>query len=544
MDLPDRRFRLFIYARIVVSFLFLASALLLRYQEPNAAVDYLRTGIIRLMIFSFIFSSISYFALKFDRFRFFITYLQSIWDVLFVTLLLLFTGGILSPYSFLYLLSIMNAGVLLGRREALYTASLCAILYGAIIDFQYFGLLETIGLSQAVARQLGESHLFYTICLNMIGFGVTAFITGLLSERARESEAALQVNIINYEELSQLNTMIVSNIETGLLTTNTLGKIRVFNPYAESLTGISQSEAYDKPISSLFPQLVHLFDSASNMIRGEFEYTSRAGTHMVFGYSAVPLEDAQRCNASVIFNFRDITAIRRMEEALKRADRLAMLGELSARMAHEIRNPLAAMSGAVQMLSEQGSIGDSDGRLLSIVLRESNRLNKLITDFLAYARPSSPHKVPVELKSLAEDMRLLLLADSRFNSIEIVNQVPSHVTVKADANQLSQVLMNLLSNSADAMPGGGRIDIEAHTLLQGANVSRKSPVTVITVTDNGCGIDSETALHLFEPFWTTKMAGTGLGLAIIYRIIEGHGGTISVDSPPAGGCRITIMLPV
>lgn len=544
MGLPERRLRLFIYARIVVSFLFLASTILLNYQEPGTAMDLFRSGIVRLMMFSFFFSVVSHLALGFDRFRFFITYLQSIWDVLFVTLLLLFTGGILSPYSFLYLLSIMNAGVLLGRREALYTASLCAILYGAIVDFQYFGLLEIIGLSQADALQLGGSHLFYTIFLNMIGFGVTAFITGLLSERARESEAALQVNIINYEELSQLNTKIVSNIETGLLTTNSLGNIRVFNPYAESLTGISQEDAYDMPIGTLFPELAHLFDCVTDMIRGEFEYISRDGLHRFFGYSAVPLEEDQKCAASVIFNFRDITGIRRMEEALKRADRLAAVGELSARMAHEIRNPLAAMSGSVQMLAEQGTIGDSDGRLLSIVLRESNRLNKLISDFLEYARPSSPQKVPVELKSLVEDMCLLLSADSRFNTIEIVNLIPPDVTVKADASQISQVLMNLLSNSADAMPDGGRIELEAHLELKGVNELKRSPGTVITVTDSGCGIASEAAQHLFEPFWTTKTAGTGLGLAIIYRIIEGHGGTVSVDSPPSGGCRVTIMLPV
>jgi two-component system sensor histidine kinase PilS (NtrC family) len=438
----------------------------------------------------------------------------------------------------------MNAGVLLGRRDALYTASLCSILYGAIVDFQYFGLLESIGLSQTDARQLGESHLMYTIVLNVIGFGVTAFITGYLAERARESEAALQVNIINYEELSQLNSMIVSNIETGLLTTNSLGNIRVFNPYAENLTGISQEEAYDQPIGNLFPDLAHLLDCVTDMTRGEFEYTSREGLRMVFGFSAVPLEEKQENSASLIFNFRDITAIRRMEEALKRADRMALLGELSARMAHEIRNPLAAMSGSVQMLAEQGSIGENDRRLLSIVLRESCRLNKLITDFLAYARPSTPHRSPFGLRNLTEDLRLLLAADGRFGSIEIVNLIPADVVIKADANQISQVLMNLLTNSADAMPEGGRIEIMANIPTKGEPGSRKSPQAVISITDNGQGIDSETALHLFEPFWTTKTAGTGLGLAIVYRIIEGHGGTINVESPPTGGCIITISLPV
>src|SRR6185369_3387759 len=261
----------------------------------------------------------------------------------------------------------MNAGVLLGRREALYTASLCGILYGAIVDFQFFGLLESIGLSQNDALQLGASHLFYTIFLNLMGFGPSAFITGFLAERARESEAALRENIINYEEISQLNTKIVSNIETGLLTTNPQGNIRVFNPYAEHLTGMTQADVYDKPVSTLFPELSKRIESLTDTIRGEFEFVTRAGLRKILGFSAAPFEDSEINSASVIVNFRDITGIRRMEEALKRADRLAALGELSARMAHEIRNPLAAMSGSVQMLAEQGSIGGNDSRLLEIV---------------------------------------------------------------------------------------------------------------------------------------------------------------------------------
>jgi len=540
---PERRLRYFIYARILVSFLFLASTLSFNNQGTESVRDYFQSGIVRLMMFSFLFSLISHVAFKYERYRFFITYLQSIWDVLFVTLLLLFTNGILSPYSFLYLLSIMNAGVLLGRKEALYAASLCSILYGAMVDFQYFGLLESIGLSQFDARQLGEPHLIYTIFLNILSFCVTALITGILSERARESEAALQVNIINYEELAQLNTKIVSNIETGLLTTNSDGKIRVFNPYAESLTGISQEDAYGRPISAIFPELGSVFDSVNDMVRGEFEYTTQDGLRMVFGFSVVPLENSQSGTGGVIFNFKDISAIRRMEEALKRADRLAAVGELSARMAHEIRNPLAAMRGSVQMLSEQGALGGNDARLLDIVMRESDRLNILISDFLAYARPSSPQKTPFNLQALVEDIRMLLLSDRRYSMVEIVNRVPADLTVTADANQIEQVLMNLFSNSSDAMPDGGVVEVEAAVSRSARAGSRHVPVIVISITDNGCGIPPETVQHLFEPFWTSKATGTGLGLAIVYRIVESHDGTISVTTPPGGGCCVTIELP-
>lgn len=539
----DRRLRLFIYARIIVSFLFLASTVLLGSQEPASYDELFHSGIVRLMAFSFLFSCLSHFALRFRTFSFFISYLQTIWDVFFVTILLLFTGGILSPYSFLYLLAIMNAGVLLGRRESLYTASLCGILYGAIIDFQFFGMLESIGLSQNDARQLGASALFYTIFLNLMGFGLSAFITGYLAERARKSEAALRENIINYGELSQLNSKIVSNIETGLLTTNMQGNIRVFNPYAEQLTGLSQADVYDKPLSALFPELSSSIESLTDTIRGEFKFVNQDGLHMILGFSAAPFEEQDRHSASLIINFRDITGIRRMEEALKRADRLAALGELSARMAHEIRNPLAAMRGSVQMLAEQGSIAGNDGRLLNIVLRESDRLNKLITDFLTYARPQSPDKQVIDLQKMVADLCLLLESDIRFDNIEIINRTPVHLQIQADLHQFSQVLLNLLHNSADAMPTGGSIIIESRLLPGGTGGFRRSSAVLVSVTDTGKGMDAETARHVFEPFWTSKADGTGLGLAIIYRIIEAHGGTISVESPPSGGCSVSIVLP-
>lgn len=540
---PERRLRIFIYARIIVSFLFLASTLLLSLQDPAAAPDQFQAGLIRLMAFAFIFSVVSHFALKIPTFRLFITYLQTIWDLLFVTVLLLFTGGITSPYSFLYLLSIMNAGVLLGRREGLYTASLCAILYGAMVDFQYFGLLTSIGLSQAEAQQLGAIHLFYTIFLNLIGFCLTAFITGHLYARARESEDALRDKTVDYEELQRLSTTIVANVESGLLTITPQGNIRVFNRYAETVTGKSQAEVYDAPLSSVFPAMAGVAGEFEPVVSSEFTYQQPGKEDMILGYSAVAFNDTQGRQAGVIINFKDLTALKRMEAALKKADRLAALGELSARMAHEIRNPLASMSGSVQLLAEHDTIPVRDRRLLTIVLREADRLNGLISEFLAYARPASPCKEPLELRPLCDDMCMLLASDGRFNGVDLVNLVPGHMVVRVDVNQFRQVLLNLLHNAAEAMTDGGRVELEAHFQLSGADGFNKAPAAVITVTDTGGGIAPDTAAHLFEPFWTTKPEGSGLGLAITYRIIDAHGGTIRAESPPEGGCRFTIMLP-
>jgi len=212
-------------------------------------------------------------------------------------------------------------------------------------------------------------------------------------------------------------------------------------------------------------------------------------------------------------------------------------------MAHEIRNPLASMSGSVQLLADQGSVVESDQRLLRIILRETDRLNSLITDFLTYARPVSPQKKPIDFHALIEEICLLVSSDRRFGGIVISNCVPENLTIHADSNQLRQVMLNLLNNAAEATHNGGRIVVDAHVVKNSTQSKFQEEHTVITVSDNGSGIADEAAAHLFEPFWTTKNNGTGLGLAISYRIIEEHGGTITAESPPAGGCRITIMLP-
>ena len=539
----ERQLRIFIYARILVSFLFMVSTVALMLKEPEATDDITHNGVIRLMAFSFLFSAISHFSLKLPRFRHFITYLQTIWDLLFVTVLLLFTGGVESPYSFLYLLSIMNAGVLLGRREAFYTASLCGILYGAISDFQYFGYLEVIGLSREAARAFGGMQILYNIFMNLIGFCLTSFITGYLSEQARQNADALERRNVNLEELERLNRTIVANLESGLITVTREGAIRVFNRYAEELTEKKQQDVHDLPLERLFPEMAAAVRGEQGRTSsGECAWKSASGEALVLGYGSVPFSDGRGELAGAIINFKDLTDKVRMEEALRRSDKLAVLGSLAARMAHEIRNPLAAMSGSVQLLADHGAVAENDQRLLAIILRETDRLNALITSFLTYARPVSPHKERISLGGLVDEVRLLVSSDRRFSGIAITAQVPEEMTISADQNQLRQVLINLLNNAAEAMPEGGRVEISAH-LGGSEGGDRVEQRAVITVSDSGSGITDEVAAHLFEPFWTTKSDGCGLGLAITYRIIEEHGGTITAESPPWGGCRISISLP-
>jgi two-component system, NtrC family, sensor histidine kinase PilS len=537
-----RRLAWFILLRMVVVSLFLISTIILNVREPGSISDAEVTGLYKLIIATYLFSLASLITLRFtQRFCRSITYIQIIWDLLLVTLLLLLTGGISSPYSFLYMLSIISASILLARREAIYTASLCGILYGATLDLQYYGKLAGLGLSPVPAQQYGTNYILYTIFINILAFYLTAFLTGYLAELVKKTESALQEKAIDYVELEKINSSIVSNIDSGLLTINSELKIRVFNRHAAELTGITQEEAYDRPLTEIFDGFIPFAGEILHFHEGEIDYNSRKKGRMVFGFRSVPFTDKEGNFAGVIIHFKDLTQIIRMKAELKRADHLAAIGELSAHIAHEVKNPLASISGSVQLICQGERIDASDKKLLDIIVRETERLNSLINDFLAYARPPQPLKIPVLFRQLIMDMSSLLSADPRFKNVVINNNCPEHLKVPVDRDLIRQVFLNLFLNAAEAMPNGGMIRIDADDCESFNNADGK---VKITFADTGSGMTGDDMKRVFEPFFTTKSGGTGLGLATVYRIIESHGGTIFVDSVVDTGTKFTILLPV
>ena len=415
----------FILLRMVVTSIFMASTVILFIKEPASLNDATLPELFRLIIATYLFSTVSLFFLRFtNKYLNILIYSQIIWDLALVTILILLTGGINSLFSFLYILSIINASVLLSRREAIYTASLCAILYGAILDFQYYGQLNSLGLSPQSDLQHGANFVLYTIFINILAFYLTAFLTGYLAERATRSEDALHKREIDYQELERLNGAIVSNLDSGLVTLNYDGRIRVFNRYAAELTGISMEDAYDRRLTEILSGIPSPDALSPGFRQGEIAFAGPSGNIMILDYKMVPLSDLVSKPIGVIVAFQDITTLKKMEAQLKKADRLAAIGELSARIAHEIRNPLASISGSVQLLALGKRIDVKDIKLLDIVLRETDRLNDLIRDFLAYARPTQPLKIPILLKRFLSDLAVLLRTDPRFDNIVIDNDYP------------------------------------------------------------------------------------------------------------------------
>jgi two-component system sensor histidine kinase PilS (NtrC family) len=536
----QRRLFWFILSRLVLVVLFYLSSSFFYAKDPDLfgreAIESIRRLCLAAGAFSLL--SLPFLSLPARHLRT-LSSLQIVWDVLFVTVLILLTGGILSPFPFTYLLAIINTSVLHSRRESIYTASLCAILYGAILDFQYYGHLDQLGVSGPSGDLFGPVYVLYNLFINIGVFYLTAFLTGHLASRAQVSEAALLEREIDYDELSRLNNAIVQNVASALLTVTPEGRIRVFNPAAEKLVGTPLGRVYNAPLAEVLPNLVHKAANLAESCEGEFVH-QRGDEQLVCSFRSLPFFDAAGAMQGAIFDIRDVTRLQQLEEELKKADRLAAVGSMAARMAHEIRNPLAAVSGSVQLMAEN-VIAEADKPLLDIVVRETDRLNQLLAEFLAYARPPRPNFSRVPLVQLIEEQRAIMAADPQFAGVQVVTELQEGLEVDVDVGLFKQVLWNLCTNAADAMDGHGVLRIRARRVGPDRRGGKGGGV-LLRFSDNGAGMPEEVTGRIFEPFFTTKVQGTGLGMATVYRIVEAHGGTISVSSTPGRGTTFELFL--
>ena len=395
---------------------------------------------------------------------------QIAWDLLFTTLMVFLTGGIESPFVFLFILVILSASVFLQQRQTLIVAAASAILYGSLIDLQYFGYLPLTSSLPALHSVL------YAVYANILAFFLTAFLGGILSARLRRSEQALKEKEIDYEELDRLNRAIVANIGSGLLTINPAGQIRVFNQGAERIIGMSQSEVYGRDVREILPELTIYDGSFIHTRRAEGTFIDGNGKKLTLGFNTTLIAGVDKKEDNLLISFQDLTHLKAIEEQLRRNDRLVAVGQLSAGLAHEIRNPLASISGSVQLLLEGGTMSTHDQRLLQIVLREAERLNLLLGDFLRFARPTPPTLELHDLALIFDELIEVVKGDPRFSDIQFLKEYTSSELL-CDGGQLRQALLNLLINAAEALNGVGIIRLHADT----------NPV-VIRVEDSGPGL--------------------------------------------------------
>jgi two-component system sensor histidine kinase PilS (NtrC family) len=435
-------------------------------------------------------------------------------DVGIATAVVATTGLSDSVFVFMYLLAIVNGAIVLHRGGAVAALALALAAYGALV--------AALHPSPAAVRG--------TLFAHGSAFVATAALAGYLAEQLRRTGERLAESESDLAAVTALHESIVQSVTSGLLTLDPRGRITFLNREGERITGLALPQLLGKPAEGWFPPL-------EGTARGETWFVNARGERRLLGYTVFPLRGRDEARAGSAVIFQDLTDLRAMEEAVARANRLAELGQVAAGLAHELRNPLAAVSGCVELLRGAQGLADEDQRVLDIVLRETARLDQLLSRFLEFSRPTPPQKRDADLAVLAAETLDVFTADPAAAGLTIERSLaPS--AVSCDADQLRQVLWNLLSNAAQAMTGagrGGRLRVSCEPQPDGG--------ALLAVEDDGPGIPAEEQPRIFTPFFTTKAKGTGLGLAVVERIVHAHGGAVAVRSAPGAGARFSVRLP-
>ena len=460
--------------------------------------------------------------------------LQILLDVLLVTWLVWNTGYVNSPYAALYIVIISVASLFLGPRGALITSIGSAAAFNACALYA-FTLPGTSGES------LG--HTIQAVGLSDISFLVVGLLAAKLAHSQTKSDVELAAATRSLADLRALHERIVESIRSGVITTDLQGRIYTFNAAAEEITGYKPTEVRGLDASMFFGDMSRqIVDSMNAAADGQLSPRFQAdcltpnGLALRLGFTIAPLFAESGETSGMVITFQDLTNVRALEETSRRQDRMAAVGRMAASIAHEIRNPLAAMRGSIQMLHSEMEDNTDQAQLMEIILRESDRLNKIVADYLNYARPRPAELKNVDVRSvISETFKLLRNSSEIVDGHKLEEDLPQRPTiVSGDPEQLKQVCWNIARNAMKSMPDGGTFKVS----LQEASDHRLR----ITFADDGCGMSPEQVEHLFEPF-TSTTGGTGLGLSIVYQIIRDHNGTINVRSRVGGGTTITIELP-
>ncbi len=528
--------------RVVLAIAFLGVITWFQFRGSFVKADYLP---IHMLVAVVGFLTIAYAVLLnfwIKNYRIF-TYLQVSVDIVLITAIVYVTGGIESYLSSIYFISIIGSSMLLGRRGGFYVASLASIVYGVMIDLDFYYVLpEEYKLLWSPVDPDWEDVLT-TIITHMLAFYTIAFLVGYLTEKTARMERALEEKEIDFDKLEALNKHIVENIPTGILTLDSSYKVTSFNVAAEDMTGYSLREVYYRDLDEIFPGMIDGWESESRQKRPRVEslFSSKEGEDIHIGYS---ISEGTGGEMAHIVIFMDLTLLKAMEEELRRDDRLKALGHLSASIAHEIRNPLASISGSIQMLKEELDLKGDKLHLMEIVLRETERLNFLITDFLLFAKPAQDKNESVDIGSLLSETIEVFSNSIEARGIEIKSALSEGAYVDGNKRQLAQIFWNLFLNASNAMDGDGVLSVNVKFADKVTDDGGEDQAVVVEVTDNGPGIDKENITKIFDPFFSTKDFGTGLGLSIVHRVVESHGGVIDVSSVSGEGSTFVVTLPL
>lgn len=468
-----------------------------------------------------------------------------IWiDLLLVSALIHYTGGIESVFAFVFIFPVLAAAMCVSRRSSFLVAGASSLLYSVLTNIQLYELIQRAELWSGAGIGIDPAYTIFQTFVNSVGFFLEALLGSNLAERLQEARREVEKQRIDIRNLRTLHREIVENIQSGIITLDLEGRIVSWNRSAQQIIGLGAREMHDKswrdtPFREIkaLEEFFFTLPPGFSALSQEIEVRRDDGDPMPIEITFAPLTLPEGVLAGLVGIFQDLTERKKAEARLRQADRLAVVGQLAASLAHEIRNPLAAISGSIELMKEEEV---AQPQLLDIVLRETERLKLVTGQLLDFSRPTLNPQKPCNVVSLVEEAVPLLekSCDSAHPVTFSVQREAEEVMVAGNPDQLKQVLWNLGLNAIQAMPTGGTL-----TLTVRRHVFRHDQGwAAIELTDTGWGIPPEEAERIFDPFYTTKPGGTGLGLTIAQRIIDHLGGRIEVSSRAGGGSTFRVLL--
>ncbi len=546
-DSTIERIRLVILSRLFIVIFILGIHVYAELNSGAGLFDSPMSIFALAIIFTCTFSIIFALLLHYHRNTAVNIYIQSGADLVLITSFVYGTGGIQSLYSIFYPLVIIYTVIFLEKKGGLVIATAAAILYALLAVLEYYGLIHPLVVPQFTTYRLEAGYVLARVVTHILSFYFTALLSIYVVGQERKTRALLVEKQDAFARLDILYKSIIESVSTGIVTVNLDGRIKSFNRTASAITGYLSNEVENHKLSDIFPDLdsylqQHKIEKGSSLKSAHFEgvFHTKKGQELKLGVSFSSLKDQKDNVIGDIIIFQDITEVMNMREALEKNRRLAFTGEVAANLAHEIRNPLAAIGGSVQLLRQDIPFDHGNQKLFDIILREKEQLEKFLKDFLLLARPAPGICEDVVLQDVINEVvdSLRLLPDWREPLDLMIKVPPEKLWINANVAELKQILWNIAANALQSMPHGGTLMLEAkNVLLEGIDSVE------IVIKDSGNGIEKKDLQKIFDPFYTTRTVGTGLGLAVVSRIMENWMGTIAVNSEAKQGTTFTVTFP-
>jgi two-component system sensor histidine kinase PilS (NtrC family) len=533
-----------IISRIVFVTLFLGITIFVDIRKQIFPVSQITINFFYLIAAAIYFFSIIYTLLfKFMKKLEPNIYLQITVDVILITFLIFLIGNTQIDYSLFYTLAIIYSVIFLGRKGGFIVATASSIFYGLLMELQSNKIVPFIS-SIGYDYNFEFTDVLTNTLVHIVSFYVLAILASFVVEQEKKTRYLLEEKESEFNQLDLLFRSIIESVYTGVMTIDLQNTIKTFNHAAEEITGFTRAKVRDRKIKDIFPEFVSFMTEETineqTQKRLEVIITGKTGNEINLGLSISPLIGRYDNQIGNILIFQDLTKIKQMEIKLEKSKNMALIGEMAAGLAHEMRNPLAAITGSIELLGQGLKLDGTDERLMQIILRGKDQLDSFARDFLALARPVPVSRELVDLNEVIEEVLDYIKLNKNWTSkIKIIKVFSIKAKAFANKEQLRQIINNLTLNSIQSMEEGGVLSIETKMV----KLEDKKEYSEIKVSDTGCGIKENDLKKIFEPFFTKKEKGTGLGLTIVNHIVDGYNGRIKIESTINKGTVCSVWLP-